>query len=73
MKYQVTVRRKEHREHVFEVEADSREEAEDKALEASYDHGFNQNQVHYADEDVTFVSAPNTAITDPETTNHQNK
>jgi len=59
MKYQVTVRRKEHREHVFEVDAESREEAEDKALEASCDHDFDQNTVHYADEDVTFVSKTN--------------
>jgi hypothetical protein len=59
MKYQVTVRRKEYREHIFEVDAESREDAEDKALEASCDHDFGQNTVHYADEDVTFVSEPN--------------
>ena len=61
MKYQVTVRRKEHREHIFEVEANSSEEAENKALEESCDHDFGMNTVHYADEDVTFVSEPNNA------------
>lgn len=59
MKYQVTVRRKEHREHIFEVDAESREEAEDKALEDSCDHDFGENQVHFADEEVVFVSEPN--------------
>lgn len=52
LKYQVTVRRNEYREHTFEVEANSREEAEDKALEASSDHDYSQNTVHYTDEEV---------------------
>lgn len=66
MKYNVTVRRKEHREHIFCVEAGSEEEAEDNALEASCDHDFNQNTVHYANEDVTCI----TLVDKPKRFNH---
>ena len=55
MTYQVTVRRTEHREHTFKVEALSREEAEDKAMEAACDHDFGQNTVCHAEEEVASV------------------
>lgn len=54
-KYKVTIRRVEHREHVFEVEADSKDEAHDLGLEASFEHDFNESPVHHADEDVVSV------------------
>jgi len=57
MMYRVTIVRQEHREHVFEVEADSMEEAEEKATEESYDHDFGQDKVHYAGQEVVLCRA----------------
>lgn len=61
MKYNVTVKRVEQREHTFEVDADSPEEAEEKALESACDHDFNQNSVSFADEEVVSVEGEGSA------------
>ena len=55
MKYLVTVRRKEYREHVFTIEASSKLDAEALALSAADDHDFSENSVDYADEDVVEI------------------
>lgn len=54
MKYEVLIVRIEHRKHLFFVDAESLEEAEDKAIEMSCDHDFNQNPVHWAEEEIVF-------------------
>jgi hypothetical protein len=51
--YLVTVSRTETRNHVFCVSAESREEAEELAIENSYDHDFREDRVVHADENVT--------------------
>lgn len=56
MKYKVTIRRKEYREHVFEVDAKSRAEAEGLAVEASWDHDFGQDRVDHAEEEVISIA-----------------
>ena len=57
MKYLVTIRRKEYREHVFEIDgATSRGEAESEALNMSCDHDFSENTVCHADEEVVYIS-----------------
>jgi hypothetical protein len=66
MKYQVVVQRTEHREHTFTVEADSRNEASAKALDAASDHDFNQNAVGHADESVVGIRE----CPDPDSTVH---
>lgn len=60
MKYNVTVKRVEQREHKFQVDANSPEEAEDKALELACDHDFGQNSVSFADEEVVSVEGVGT-------------
>lgn len=52
MTYRVTIQRTEHREHTFEVTADSAAEANEAALEMVGDHDFGQNSVSSADEVV---------------------
>lgn len=54
-KYLVNVCRKEYRTHQFEVEADSPEEAEELAIEDSYNHDFRQDAVCHADAEVILV------------------
>lgn len=52
MKYQVTMQRQEFRTHTFEVEADSLEEAETKAEEASWDYNWLDSSIEHADEEI---------------------
>ena len=55
MKYLVTVTRTEHRDHTFVVEARNKEEAEELGLEMSNDHEFDEDEICYANEEVTSV------------------
>ena len=55
MKFNVTIQRTEYREHVFEVEADSPEEAVEKAEEESCDYNFYNSPISSATEEVIAV------------------
>lgn len=55
MKYLVTIVRKEYKENVFEVEADSPDAAEELAYEKSEDFDFTQVPVKSADEEIIAV------------------
>ena len=55
-RFTVTVRRVEYREHVFEVEADSREQAEEE-VQASLipDYDWHNSPVYHGDEEIMAV------------------
>lgn len=56
MKYAVTIQRTEYREHQFQVDADSEDEACDIAMDSVCDYDFGDSPVSSADETVTSVS-----------------
>jgi hypothetical protein len=55
MKFKITIRRIERREHTFEVEAKSAAEAQDLALENSADHDFGEDRVLHSEEEVVHI------------------
>lgn len=59
MKFKIVIQRIEHREHTFEVEAASSAAAQNLAFEISANHDFNQNQVHYATEELVSIEVLN--------------
>jgi hypothetical protein len=56
MKFDVDMQRTEYRSHTFTVEADSREQAEEAAEEASCDFNWHDASLKSADEDVVGVA-----------------
>lgn len=55
MQFDVTIQRTEYREHVFRVEAESRDAAYGAGLRASYDYDFSDSREVEASEDVISI------------------
>jgi hypothetical protein len=56
MKYNVTIVREEHREHTFQVEADTEDAAYDIAMDEVANYDFGNSPIKWADENVTSIT-----------------